>query len=203
MSLRRALLILLLLASLSATASTYTVDDLGDASDATPGDDICDTGGGVCTLRAAIGEANAHAAADTIEFSVIGVITPATALPALVEQTVIDGTSAPGYTAAPLVAIDGAGSVTVGLHFDLGSDSSDLIALEISGFSTTGVLVDADAITIRRNYLGPVSLITPNFDGLQLNGNGSTVGGADGEGNVISGNDQHGIAVSGVPLIRE
>ena len=59
MSLRRALLILLLLASLSATASTYTVDDLGDASDATPGDDICDTGGGVCTLRAAIGEANA------------------------------------------------------------------------------------------------------------------------------------------------
>ena len=58
-------------------ASTYTVNDLGDAPDATPGDDICATAGAVCTLRAAIQEANAHAGADTIVFSVAGTISPA------------------------------------------------------------------------------------------------------------------------------
>lgn len=35
------------------------VDDVADAGDATPGDGTCDTGAGVCTLRAAVDEANA------------------------------------------------------------------------------------------------------------------------------------------------
>jgi CSLREA domain-containing protein len=46
---------------------TFTVDDVGDAVDAVPGDGTCQTATGVCTLRAAIQEANALPGADRIE----------------------------------------------------------------------------------------------------------------------------------------
>ncbi len=49
-------------------AVTFTVNDAGDTVDASPGDGICADGIGNCTLRAAIGEANALAGADTIVF---------------------------------------------------------------------------------------------------------------------------------------
>jgi len=52
---------LLLIAGLlsPATAATFTVTSTVDAVDASPGNGICLTAGGVCTLRAAITEANA------------------------------------------------------------------------------------------------------------------------------------------------
>ena len=55
----------------------FTVNDLGDADDAALGDNVCATAGGVCTLRAAIREANASPACSplTINFSVTGTIT--------------------------------------------------------------------------------------------------------------------------------
>src|SRR5262245_17873145 len=53
-------------------ASTFTVNDLGDAPDMTVGDGDCDTNAGPdefpCTLRAAIQEANAVAGVDAIAF---------------------------------------------------------------------------------------------------------------------------------------
>ena len=51
--------------------STFTVNNNGDATDAVPGDMICETaaGNGVCTLRAAIAEANALAGDDIINFA--------------------------------------------------------------------------------------------------------------------------------------
>ena len=65
--------------------TSFTVADLGDAVDATPGDQICATAGGVCTLRAAIQEANAITACSplTINFNVTGTITLGSALPAI------------------------------------------------------------------------------------------------------------------------
>jgi uncharacterized repeat protein (TIGR01451 family)/CSLREA domain-containing protein len=57
-----------LLASVSLVeAATFTVDSTADASDATPGDGVCASAAGACTLRAAIQEANALAGLDTIE----------------------------------------------------------------------------------------------------------------------------------------
>jgi len=47
-------------------AATFTVNSTLDAVDAAPGDGICATAGAVCTLRAAIQEANALAGTDTI-----------------------------------------------------------------------------------------------------------------------------------------
>lgn len=54
---RRAILILAILVAPHSFA--YVVDDAGDAPDAVSGDGSCATAGAVCTLRAAIMEANA------------------------------------------------------------------------------------------------------------------------------------------------
>src|SRR5439155_13257839 len=48
------------------SAASFTVNSTIDAVDANPGDGICDDGGGRCTLRAAIMEANALPGVDMI-----------------------------------------------------------------------------------------------------------------------------------------
>src|SRR5438552_14349791 len=50
----------------------FVVNSTGDGDDAFPGDGQCETavGNGVCTLRAAIEETNAHAGGDGIFFSI-------------------------------------------------------------------------------------------------------------------------------------
>lgn len=49
-----------------AYASTFTVNSTSDQADANPGNGVCATSAGACTLRAAIQEANALPGADTI-----------------------------------------------------------------------------------------------------------------------------------------
>ena len=58
-------------ATTQAASHTFTVNNSLDAPDANPGNDICETasGNGICTLRAAIQEANALAGANTITLS--------------------------------------------------------------------------------------------------------------------------------------
>jgi len=56
----------LLLLPLSALAFTFTVDDSNDVIDNNIGDGICATAGAVCTVRAAVQEANSWPGADTI-----------------------------------------------------------------------------------------------------------------------------------------
>jgi CSLREA domain-containing protein len=53
----------------SPSCTTLTVNDTGDAADATPGDGTCATAGTVCTLRAAIMEANALTSCGTIDIN--------------------------------------------------------------------------------------------------------------------------------------
>jgi CSLREA domain-containing protein len=54
--------------AVTARAADFVVNDPTDVVDAVPGDGVCETGSGtrVCTLRAAIQEANAAAGADTV-----------------------------------------------------------------------------------------------------------------------------------------
>ena len=63
-------LTILLVGSLSRApathAATFTVNSTIDAVDVVPGDGVCATGAGTCTLRAAIQETNALAGPDTI-----------------------------------------------------------------------------------------------------------------------------------------
>jgi hypothetical protein len=55
-----------LIAAGPANAANFDVADPGDAGDANPGDTVCATSGGVCTLRAAVDEANALSSDDVI-----------------------------------------------------------------------------------------------------------------------------------------
>ena len=56
-------------------AATFTVDAAAvDAPDASPGDGVCATSAGTCSLRAAIQESNATAGTDTIAFPAISVL---------------------------------------------------------------------------------------------------------------------------------
>lgn len=188
-----AIAILALSLGLPASGSTYTVNNLGDTSDATPGDDICDAGGGVCTLRAAIEEANAHAGSDTIIFSVAGVISTTSTLP-VTDTAIIDGTTAPGYAGVPLVHLS-ASVVPVALVFS--GPSSVLTAVEVSGYFTAGVDILGTGVTIQRCYIGPITSGGANGIGIRVSGANDLIGGIDGSGNVISGNNQHGIRVTG------
>jgi hypothetical protein len=82
-----------------ATAATFTVNDLGDANDAQfgtpdPGDGTCDTvvgGPVVCTLRAALFEANTFTGLDTVDISVPGQIDVLSGQLSITETTVVNG----------------------------------------------------------------------------------------------------------------
>jgi CSLREA domain-containing protein len=82
--------------------ASFTVNDNGDAPDASPGDGTCATAGAVCTLRAAIEEANASLnSCGAIDINFSGVTTPInlnTALPAINHNLNINGPSASGLT---------------------------------------------------------------------------------------------------------
>jgi len=193
---RFATFVLAVLLAVPVVASTYVVNDAGDGVDATLGDDICSTGT-VCTLRAAIMEANAHAGTDSITFSIAGTIAPAAPLPLIVDRVDIDATTAPGYTTAPVVNLDGQATLPYGLNFFTGSASSTLTGMQVYGCLLGGVRIEADNITLRRNYIGPVTAGTANAIGIEIVGNACTIGGANGQGNVISGNQGDGISVIG------
>jgi hypothetical protein len=113
-----------------------------------------DSGAG--SLRAAIEAANSAAAgtATDITFSVNATITLASALPAITNEVIIDGTSAPTYTAgrAPVVEINCDGHA--GLRFSAGSADSELLGVAVDDARGNGVTLDADAITLNGDYIG-------------------------------------------------
>jgi CSLREA domain-containing protein len=78
-------------------ATAFVVNDNGDANDAVPGDAVCATAGGVCTLRAAIQEANAEFGCGTIDINFGGVTSPidlSSALPDMNHNVNLNGPGA-------------------------------------------------------------------------------------------------------------
>ncbi len=82
---------------------TMTVNSTGDTDDSSPGDGECRTGGNVCTLRAAIMEANARPGPENIHFNISGSgvreIRLYSDLPTISDETggvVVDGFTQPG-----------------------------------------------------------------------------------------------------------
>ena len=108
------------LAAVAATGQlagvTFTVDSTGDGADDDTTDGDCDNGSGVCTLRAAIEQANADLGG-VIEFDISGsgphTIQPATALPTITKPVFIDGFSQPGASAGTIrIELDGTNAGT-------------------------------------------------------------------------------------------
>ncbi|HUF54918.1 MAG TPA: right-handed parallel beta-helix repeat-containing protein [Dehalococcoidia bacterium] len=199
----------------SSHAATFAVNSTGDAPDATPGDGICETStAGECTLRAAIEESNALAGTDTINFNIAGVgphtISPASELPPIIREVVIDGYSQPGASvntnpielgsnAVLMIELDGtnAGALARGLRVVQGPTT--VKGLVINRFLGGGIALEHVFTTIEGNYIGidPTGTIDlgNGIFGIDILYSDNTVGGvAASARNVISGNG------SGIPL---
>ena len=81
-----------------ASAANFTVNSLGDTSDANVADGLCADAVGACTLRAAIEQANANASSDVISIGVTGTINLNSALPDLSTSMTINGPGAAQLT---------------------------------------------------------------------------------------------------------
>ena len=119
--------------------------DLAPTIDFNPGDGICATSGGVCTLRAAIQEANALSGADTILFAAsVSTVIVQTALPALTDST--GGTTISGGIGYVYILGNLAGSDTNG--FTINSNNNKIQGLDIVGFLGNGIVINGDFNTI-------------------------------------------------------
>src|SRR5271157_5577787 len=114
----------------TAHAAVFTVNDTTDAVDVNPGDGICATAAGTCSLRAAVQETNALPGPDTI---VVPAGTYALTIPGVDEEAAATG----DLDVTDVLVIQGAGATTIvdggGLYrlFDVHppvSTSSSLLA---------------------------------------------------------------------------
>ncbi|MDJ0779659.1 MAG: DUF4347 domain-containing protein, partial [Gammaproteobacteria bacterium] len=166
------------------TFATYTVSTLADA--------------GAGSLRDAITQVNSGSGGDTIEFGVAGTINLVSALPDITRQVTIDGSTAPGYTDAPVVELHGPGSGD-GIWLNTGSDGSTIRGLVINNFSQSGIDIDSSGNTIVGNYIGTNlagddTTGTGNAEGIFVSGSDNIIGGtAPGDANIIAGNAEEGI----------
>ena len=183
------------LCATQALAAKFTVDSPGDGGDALPGDTFCDDGGGACTFRAALEEANQLAGLDTVWFSVPALtsLTPASELPTIVQPIFVDGTSHSGFSGTPVIELDGSSAGSAhGLKVTAGS--STIRGLAINRFSSYGIWLRGGGNNVVETcYLGTDingALDQGNGHGIFLsNGSsGNTIGGAGVSGNLISGN---------------
>ncbi|MBA2369226.1 MAG: DUF4347 domain-containing protein [Candidatus Protochlamydia sp.] len=182
-----------------------------------------DSGAG--TLRQAITDANLAPGTDTITFNITGTpdfinggqngytIKPLTALPTLIDQTIIDGYSQAGSaigtastSALLLIEIKGgsAPAGTSGLTLSgSGSSGSEVHGLVINSFSSNGISITngSGSNWISGNIIGldiSGTVALGNFyHGISIQTANNIIGGSGtGEGNVISGNE-YGIVILG------
>jgi hypothetical protein len=161
----------------TAPAVSFTVDSTGDGADAVV-NGTCADAGGACTFRAALQEANATPAADTINFALgtgTPTLAPATALPDISAPVSIAGNTG----GATRIQIQGslAPSGTHGLRLAAGSSGSLIRSLVINRFTGTGagLRIESAGNTVEDCWIG-------------LDANGSiTVSGNGGGGIVIAG----------------
>jgi len=163
------ILFALVLVAAPAFPATFLINNIGDDSDANPGDGVCDTPTGGpprCSVRAAIEEANALSGLDNIEFSVglftLGLATP---LPTITEGLSIDATTLAGYNdaatsvvdAPPLVRLDGSslgGTSADGLRVS-GSFFVEIRGLAIFGFPDNGLeATNTELLVLDANWIG-------------------------------------------------
>ena len=202
----------------AAAGHIYVVSSASDKPDRHVGDGICDVTASssttVCTLRAAIMEANADGAGDRIQFAITGgssavkTIKPASALPGITQPLVIDGTTQAGATintastgtnARMRIVLDGSSAGNVpGLQ---ASATVTIRGLVISHFAR-GIQLSggSDASRILGDFIGTDR--TGRLDrgnsgsGILVNARDVRIGSiARSDRNLVSGNDSAGISL--------
>lgn len=188
--------VLALVVTAPADAATFTVTTTDDAG---PG-----------SLRAAIDGANASPGADVINFNIetfittltappsgaIFVIDVTSALPAITEAVVIDGSSQPGFVPGgpPVIVVRGQS----GTPFDgliVRGPGSTVRDLSLVGFEDAIRVEEASSVTVSGSLIGlvPAGTAAPNVNGVVLaaGASGNTV-----TGNTISGNSGAGVLIA-------
>jgi hypothetical protein len=142
-----ALILPFLVLASQAMATTFTVTSLSASG---PG-----------SLRAAIQAANASIGS-TIAFGISGTINLSSALPDIVSQVTIDGSTAPGFSptsGTPVVSINF--NSNPGLNIAVGADSSMIKSLSLVRALNAAVTVRASKVTVQGNYIGLLVNGTP------------------------------------------
>ena len=213
-----ALVILSLLAAKPAHAKTFTVNYTGDGPDAVPGNGACNVIFGLCSLRAAIEEANAAAGADTINFNIFGsgphTIAPDAPLPQITGPVAIDGYSQSGASPNALAVGNNAVLKIELSGINAGPDASGLM-INASNTTVKGLVInqwDGSGVEIFGSEVEGNKVIG-NFIGTTANGSGdlgnglhgvvisaaasdNTIGGTQTAArNIISGNDVNGVSI--------
>lgn len=140
--------------------------------------------GGEGSLRQAIANANTFTGQDTINFAIAGsgvqTINLLSALPAVTDAVIIDGTTQTGYGGIPLIELNGAsaGSTANGLFITAGN--SAVRGLAINRFGQAGIRLETGG----GNTIGGVNAGEGNA--IANNGDGITI--EQGTGNRILGN---------------
>ena len=202
-------------------AAGFTVVDVGDASDVAPGNGVCETIDGVCTLRAALEEANASPGRDTVSFAIPGggvqQIVLTAELPTLIDPagTIVDGYTQPGSlpNSAPFafdatINLELVGGGPAGIDgFVINGPNNVIRGFSIYDFRRGIRLFGTEARDneIVGNLLGTDTTGTFASDeyvrgsmavNIQAGANNNSIGmPGDANRNVISGNYQHGVAL--------
>jgi hypothetical protein len=211
-----------------AAGTTFTVDSTVDASDADQADNTCDASVSstrVCTLRAAIEQANTNndpTQVDRINFDIPGTgvhtISPDSSLPAITEPVVINGYSQPGSSvntlakgtnAKLLIQINGTSVVGTGLTVSASNSVvRGLIVNRIPLSDAIGIFPETSADVVSNVRVEGIFLGTDPTGTLDRgNGDsgvflfatsGNTIGGASrASRNLISSNNLAGVFIEG------
>ncbi len=180
--------------AMTAPLQSFTVNSSGDAGDINPGDGKCETAAnnGVCTLRAAIQEANRNAGADEISIAVTTVnLTNGSLLPVVSDAVTIAGVSG-------RVTVDGTNASRLSADgLSIFAANSTVRGMLLTHFSGDGIKLGGTGnIRIEGNFL-----LDNDGNGLQTQPASETpncvIGGTVPEArNVISGNKNNGISLN-------
>jgi len=183
------------------SSGVFVVNSTADAAEAGGqiGDGFCNVGGGVCTLRAALQEANAGTEPPyTISFNIAGTaphtISLSSTLPVINMPIILKGKPS-GYTGAPVIVVNGS-AVGSGSGFNVAAPGSIIDGLSIVNFgSGSGIEVNANNVILKNNFVGLLAngtTLSGNQMGISVNG----VTGTQVRNNVVSGNT-HGVRLVG------
>ena len=141
-------------------AATFTINWNGDLPDVNTADGICDAGGGVCSLRAAIQQGNALPGNDLVLFAIPGtqvhVISPMSALPNITDSLTIDAWSqgGVGYQGPPRIELNGTSAGTTANGLTITTSNTLIRGLAINRFGAIGIsLSNANSNEITGCYL--------------------------------------------------
>lgn len=191
---------------LSQRAAVFVVNSTLDLADSIPGDGICDTANnppdtppsGICTLRAAIEQANASPGADQIRFNVGGggvqqIDGPGGgALFDITEAVTIDGATQPGYAGTPLIEVDFSGGGAIP-GFAINADNVLIRSLSVTNFTLECISIFGNDNAVWSSYLGlePGGGVDGCFRGIGISGDDNDI-----LGSVISGHIAGGVALA-------